>query len=260
MIVQLPNNIRSEKTSKMIISLLEELKPQLSKLLQLSNAINTYYLNHEIHNRVYEAFRTIASLSRTFKVTPIKIEYRWGSDAYLAIGKWLRWKTRWYRYGELIYEGEFFEVIRKYGNQLVPYVRRTIRSVFSELVELAKQIRIVPDFEVRLTFSPRTIIEYDLYAGTRSMSFKTFQVKGLSIKTDQPLSIELLRTDKKFSYNCITLNKKYDLHLIAQLVNEIERLYEAANKEVREAREHDLEILKKMEDLVLPFKLSKALS
>ena len=184
----------------------------------------------------------------------------WGSDAYLALGKWIRWKTRWYRYGELIYDSEFFGVIREFGDQLVPYVRRTIRTVFSELVELTKQIKIVPDFGVELTFSPRTILEYDMYADKRGLVFKTFQITGLSLETDSPLKIHFQRSDKEFHYDYITLNSPHDLHLIAQLINELEKLYEIAYAEVREAREHDQKILKRMEDLVMPYKLSKALS
>ena len=257
---QLPDNIRSEKTSKMIISLLQELTPQLSKLLELAEKINTYQLNNQIRDHVYSCFRTIVPLSRTFKVTPIKVTNAWGSDAYLAIGKWLRWKTAWYRYGELIYENEFFDVIREHGDQLVPYVRKTIRPVFAELVELTKQIKIVPDFGVQINFAPRTILEYELYSGKRGVDFKTSKVNALVIKTDSPLHIDYLDMNKKLGYDYITLNSKHDLHLIAQLINELEKLYEIAYEEVREAREHDLKILKQMEDLVMPFKLSRALS
>jgi len=258
--VQLPDNIRSEKTSKMIISLLEELRPQLNKLLKLAEKINTYQLNNQIRDHVYGCFRTIVPLSRTFKVTSIKVEHLWGYDAYLAIGKWIRWKIRWYKYGDLIYENEFFDVIREYGDQLVPYVRKTIRSIFAELVELTKQIKIVPDFGVQINFAPRTILEYELYSGKRGVDFKTSKINTLIIKTDSPLHIDYLGMNEKLGYNYITLNSKHDLHLIAQLINELEKLYEIAYEEVREARKHDLKILKRMEDLVLPFKLSRALS
>jgi len=237
----------------MIIQHLREIKPKLVFILETAEKVNTRLLENMIYSRTKFAFESLKPLRRKYTVTQIELDEGW-RPTRLAIGTWFRAKTSWYTYGRNLYT-DFIEFIIKYGDQILPHLRKSIMEDFDKLVKLTKQIKRPSDNEVIYKLPEvKKVFDYSL---SRSFRLTPLEVSAIKLETNTPSRIEIY-SNRSFSKS-FHINYYSDIHFASQFIDELVELFKLADQQVKDIREHNNAIIQQMEDVVAPYRLSKAL-
>lgn len=260
-----------------IAETLRELKPKYDKLIDLSNKINTRRLQEELLESVFGCFHSLRPLSYKYQELPqdkFKLpqdKFKSSSSYYsLTIGTWIGKKWRYQKYGSSIsYEREFFDIIRKYGSDLVKYLRRPIKDDFTKLTDLTKQTKSYDETAVSIVLTaPRKIMDYSFpycprgYYGFRSettpiegkMKLETKIIKGLGVGTHKPLEVILHET---IGNETLSINSESNVAVLEDIIDDALKLYRKADSIVGKLRQHNEAIMEQMKTIAIPWKLGK---
>jgi len=248
----------------LIIAGLRIIKPAYDFCLQTAPKINTRVLQSEMEKFVTGCFQALKPLSYDFKeVTQITEKYYGNTyTATLCIGEWLRERGVYQKYGSSIDRPEdFFNCIRRYGEYLKPHVRKPIKDVFANLVDLTKSLRPYNEILVKLEIPETEVFEhYCPYRGgdSTTVTITSMVVNAIGVRTSYPWDLLLFKSgEEEPEIRDITNQSKVSIYedIISYMVD----LYKRAEAEVSVTRKHNEEIMREMEQIVAPFKIAISL-
>jgi hypothetical protein len=237
-----------------LISTLQDLQQEMNYIMSLAE--KCYINDRAMYEKVYDMFLLLKPLSH--KLNRVKsIEY--GSEYYmLAVGRWLKLITS-DGYGfRARGQEEFFTLIRQYGEDLVPYIRQPVRSYFEQLAKLTKQLMPCGTIEV----SHEVIKEYSKVSIGTEITIKRYRTTRISVSADSPnwFYVYYVKDDNSKDYDWLHLDNISTLLGSEDLLPDIKEMYEELYKKVRPTKEHNENILKRMYEVIRPYRLARELT
>jgi len=232
-----------------IVSGIRIIKPAYNFCLQTIEKVDTTELQGILINTVYECFRTLKPLSRILrKVTTTDM----GDEIF--IGEWIRERWGYQKYGSIIRKPKTFQLMVKYGDKMKPFVRKTIASEFSELVDLTKQLQSYDDLTIELDIPPTDLCEPELDDYECTIINRVITRIGLETKCPNRILL--------WAGNVVAIERDIDdmvnVPLFEDIISYLVELYKKADDGVRQVREHNEKILAKMEEIVAPLRIAEA--
>jgi len=216
-----------------------------SHLTQSAERINTFLLNVEMECFVFNCFKAIKPLS--YKPVIVVSE----GDHAIVLGtlvglKFRRKKTRTRN------ESDLFNIIREYGAQMKPYVRRAISEEFSALVGFTSKLTPYTDVNFSVDIPPTTICKHD---ATGQFHFDPIEVDSLLVKTTWPYVVRFFKDGREVNWGDVGDPAFY---LMAEdIIEHVVRLYKHAESELPAIIERNNGIMREMERIVAPFIVAK---
>ena len=248
-----------------IIAGLRMIKPAYDFCLQTAPKINTRVLQSEMEKFVTDCFRVLKPLSYDFKevIQITETSYYGNSYSTLCIGEWLRERNVYQKYGSSIDRPEdVFNCIRKYGEYLKPHVRKPIKDVFANLVDLAKSLKPYNEVLVKIEIPETEVFEHHCpYRSDDSatVTITSMVVNAIGVKTSYPWDLLLFKSgEEKPETRDITNQSK--VSIFEDIISYMVDLYKKAEAEVSVTRKHNEEIMRRMGQMVAPFKIATALN
>jgi hypothetical protein len=237
-----------------LISTLQNLKQEMNYIMSLAE--KCHISDRAMYEKVYDMFLLLKPLSH--KLNRVKsIEY--GSGYYmLAVGKWLKLiNSNGYGF-KVSGKEELFTLIRQYGEDLVPYVRQPVRSYFEQLAKLTKQLILCDTIEV----SHEVIKEYSKISIGTEITIKRYRTTRIKVSADcsDAFYVCYVNDDNGKDHDWLRVDRLIDLLGIEDLLSDIKEMYEELYKKVRPAKEHNENILKRMEEVIRPYRLARELA
>jgi len=240
-----------------IAAVLVELMPKLSELRSLAEQVGTTKLQHELEKDVMWCFEALKPLSHRFAVVKrIPPACSYCSPTEVCVRTWVRLKKPWHKHGSIVdWPGEFFEVIREHGQDMVPHVRQPIKETFEEMVALAREL--MPYKSITVT---RTVNKYVDAPHLDPPEPRRIFVKTIKLETPLPKRVMLIGS-------CNGGRFENTIHLLSwgyvceheDLIDDLLALYRSALARVSEVREHNERIMERMRELAAPWAVEKAL-
>jgi hypothetical protein len=242
-----------------IVSGIKLIKPAYDFCLQMAKKVDTRTLQREIEYTVRDCFYALRPLcSKYQKVCDMRDAY---GNHELCIGEWFREKRgNWQKLGSPIeHTNSVFSIIKKYGDQVKPHVRKTIKKEFAELVDLAKQLQSYEDLTVKLDIPPTEVFEHDCLGGDEpSIAIESAVLIAVAIETQDPNVIFLFREGGK-EPDSRELNDEKKTPLFEDIISYLVDLFKKADAEVSKVRNHNEKIMEQMKQIVAPLKIADSL-
>jgi hypothetical protein len=221
--------------------------------------VDTRTLQREIEYTVRDCFYALRPLCPKYqKVCDMKDAY---GNHELCIGEWFREKRgSWQKLGSSIeHTNSVFSIIKKYGDQVKPHVRKTIKKEFAELVDLAKQLQSYEDLIVKLDIPPTEVFEHKCCGGDEpSMAIEPAVLTAVAIETQHPHKIFLFKEGGK-EPESRELEDESKTPLFEDIVSYLVELFKKADAQVSLVRNHNQKIMEQMKQIVAPLKIANSL-
>jgi hypothetical protein len=236
-----------------ILSGIRLIKPAYDFCLQMTKKVCTRSLQREMEKLVNHCFYTLKPLASQL-TTVERIPTSYGAREIL-IGEWMREKSSHQKLGSLISEDETYNFIRKYGEQMKPLVRKTIRTEFAQLTDLTKQLISYEDLTVKMDIPETEVTEH--YNSMEGVNIHSMIINKIGIKTSDPWHIILFQKNGKEEER--DLKEEEKAPLFEDIISYMADLFKKADAKVGQARNHNENIMKKMVDVIAPLKIAKGL-
>lgn len=232
-----------------------ELQSKINKILGMIDEIDTRKLQRELERFVFKCFSVFKPLSRKYREVCI-----YENDGYrekLCVGEWLRLKSGSQRYGSYVCrEWEFFDVVRKCGDKVKPYVRRSIREDFSGLVDLVKKLKPFSAVRFSVRFPPVKVSSVSIYSN--SLGFNSHMVSEVFLDTKYPHIVEL-RSNGKIMVEIRVNDVEYFFEL-EDVIDYVVELYLKVRDQVIAVKKHNDKVVEEMRKIVEPWMIANKLS
>ena len=250
-----------------IASRIVELQDKFKEVFALAGSVSTWELQDQMFRRVYNCFKPLKPLSYKY-IRLGKREYLcrvYGKselkpkEAYFALGRWVNVVWGYQKYGTGIHwdTEKFFFVMRAIGDEIAGLVRRPIKNDFAELVNLLKQLTPYTDLRFRKLSSVNRVYFFTSSGSWRKeLTITPLHFDSIQIETQRPYELILLREGK--TVKTFTISDKETVLAFEDLVDDAMELYKQAMRQLKPIKEKNEEILGKMEQIALPWKLTEA--
>jgi len=253
-----------------LLSRIEEIQEQYGRILHLAKQVDVSKLAEKLRKEVYRCFITLKPLRYQYKeIGSFPIQYWYENeprDRVIAIGKWIRIKYWFSKYGSPLDDDYlFFEIIRQRGNEFTKYLRRPIKNVWTELVALTKQLRpyehIIETYKLEGETKTAKVYFPWLYSSNPQIQIRPMTVQEIRIGTQKNDVVTLITPSKKVELNReeFRLTDIPSLITLEDFLDIVEGLYLKLYGKVEEVKAYNTPILKKMNDLVAPYRIARAL-
>jgi hypothetical protein len=245
-----------------IISAIERMKPTYDAVLRIVPKTHTSELMKNLLTFVWKTFEELKPLShQRRKVCLIETEsWSYGTIfTELYINEWLMRKYNWCARCSPPDEGAFFDLIRRFGDEAVPHVRRPIRETFSELVDLTKRLIPYDEIEVRAEIPRVKVARYVFpwkFSGDGSIAIIKRDVNAISVRTSWPWNLTLSGDEGEMT---IDITDESEVALFEDIIDHVFKLYREAEDKVAKIRAHNEEIMERMREAVGPWKIARAI-
>jgi hypothetical protein len=262
-----------------IVQTILALKDRYDYVLRTSIDINTGSLERDMENLVFKSFSSLRPLASDFH-NAVHILTKNGEYSYehwIAIGEFIRWKYSESGYGSNYNEGseysrgQFFNIIREYGEQLTGHVNLGKRSDFGKLVELTKSLKPYDELVVSLEVDPPIMVHGHRYEYSNE-KFDTNHfvkildrlVKVIHVRTADPKTVVLMKAEKENEHvyypEVIDIDNEAHIGVVEDLMDHLVSLYAKAYQDVAKTRSHNEPLTTEMDTLASAYKVSKCLT
>lgn len=233
-----------------ILSGVERVKPLYEEALKIMSKVSTFKLQRDLESFVFSCFEALKPLSYELRdVCSL------GYGKWLCVGEWIRIRDGSHVMGSLINQPDrLFELVREHGEHIGNFVRNVVRREFMELVRLTRRLKPYDNINVKVNI-PETVV-CEIYIGQDYIDIKPMKVRAVELETNYPQGIRLICDDGS-KYREITDSSK--IVLFEDIIGYVVELYRKADREVSIIKQHNYEILEKMSDIVMPFKVAREL-
>lgn len=235
------------------------LKPKLDELSSLIDEVNTWWLTREMTEFVYGSFQVLKPLSYRTKDTGVVCTLR-DRDVKIRVyvGRWISVKPEYASTREAVHDKEdFYHIIRSHGLEIAEYVRGRIRDDFEELAKLTSELI---EYRGRKFSIPvnRSVRNVEPRLDTMMPEVKEIHVREASIETDWSGRVVLTTDDDGRKKTILPKDMQY-LYIVEDLIDDLLDLYRKANDYVGKIKEHNRRIMKKMGNIVAPYRIASEL-
>lgn len=240
----------------------DELDGKLKYIYSTACEIDTVYLQRDLEKTVYKALESLKPLRHRYIVLPeTKFQDRiYSYTCQIAVGEWLRIKYSWQRFGSPIHNREeAFKILREHGDVIALNVRKTIREVVTQLVELTKKLTPYDHVEVSRQVNVTTRIR------ALRGEWSVFRVEKIAVGTSNPFWVRYLYEEgsgypPRADSSSFLIDRWDDVALIEDLIDDLVELYTEAKKKVMEVKAWNDKLLAEMKSLVAPYLIAKELN
>jgi len=253
-----------------LLARIEEIQEQYGRILHLAKEVDVSKLAEKLRREVYRCFIALKPLRYEYKeIGSFPIQYWYENeprDRVIAIGKWIRIKYWYSKYGSPLDDDYlFFEIIRQRGDEFTQYLRRPIKSIWTELVTLTKQLKpyehIVATHKLEREKETAKVYFPWLYSNNPQIQIRPMPVQEIMIRTEKNDVVTLITPSKtvELTREEFRLTDIPSLITLEDFLDVIEELYLDLHERVLEVKQYNTPILKKMNDLVAPYRIARAL-
>ena len=229
---------------------IQDLAEKWNRLLHLSDAVDTSRLSNEMNGRIYRHFRLFFPLRVRRATIPLP------QNESLIVGRWLSVRYHWGYVEPINHRVPFVNMIRQAGAQIAQVVRPRIRDDFAKAVDLVQQLKTFDEPQIRREFKPPLQVS-DVFV-YQKLRVESFSVYAIEIYTNTPQTPILSSTDVSGGWTSFNLRSKQSVFLVSQLYNVLTALYVEAASRLKPIIEHNKRILEQLDDLMVPYTLSKS--
>ena len=236
-----------------IAEALSNLKPYIEYIVDVASNYDAAKLQNKLENDVYTYFSSLKPLSYEHKVVCTL-----PNEAQLCVGTWLRYRAGWHRFGsEITNSSDFFEYIRKYGDSLKPQVRTPIRRDFSELVDLAKQLKPFPGSEERSLTLPKGKQAHQVYIQfDGEVEVIPIRLKSVNVSLWHPRHLSVKLDGRGYESIFLDILSPSSYVVLEDIITSVYNLYEAIKTEVSAVIKHNEPIIEKMKEIAAVWMVS----
>lgn len=191
-----------------LIKRLEELFQSINYINKMSRSFNTPTLKSHQHNFLYNIFRTLFPLDvrnhLVCKVDHSKVDfYRTTDNPELYLGRWLKLKDEYMDFVVSEYE-LCLNLFHNYGDEMIPFVRKSIGEEFKECITLLRQIKPYEELLFSKRIDPPQKLFYfshlqNLIQEPEAMDKQEILVNKILLKSSRPSEIFLLKEEDELS-------------------------------------------------------------
>mgnify|MGYP000070608139 CR=1 FL=1 len=244
------------------------LQDKFNEVFTLAGSVSTWELQDQMFRRVYHCFKALQPLSYKY-IRLGKRQYLcrvYGKselqtkEAYFAVGRWVNVVWSYQKYGTGIHWDmeKFFFVMRAIGEEVAKLVRRPIKKDFAELVKLLKELTPYTDLRFRKPVSIDRVYFFTSSGSWRKeLTVTPIFFDSIQIETQRPHDLTLLREGKPVK--TFAISDKETILAFEDLLDDAIQLYKRAFKQLKPVKEKNEEILKEMESIALPWKVTQAI-
>jgi len=232
---------------------IDELDGKLKFIYSTAREIDTSILQRDLERTVYEAFESLRPLRHRYIVLEAVYE---GHN--ITVGKWLRLKDFYQRFGSLgspiNWPERFLKIIRVTGEHIAPVVRKPIRETFTKLVELTKRLKVYDEIEVSRKVDVKTRVR------TLEGEWSVLHIREILVKTHRPDRLVYKSDDANGFYPSLLIDSWSDITMIEDLIEDMVKLYADAKAKVMEAKAYNDRLLHEIRSLASPYVVAKILT
>jgi len=233
----------------LIFQRIQSLKDKYEHCLKVANKIYAWKFYHEMLNTVYGCFQVLKPLSRE----PVTVARK--DDVEIILGEWVRKKKEWQTQGWVVNdEYSFLEVMREFGGQMKPYVRKAIAEDFSSLVDLAVKLVPYDTMEFKVDVPPTKVYRYSIYS---KINMNEVDVTALGVHTIEPLEVMLFYSENR--YVDLSLRDVETVLALEDLMDYVVKLYDLAESRIPPIIDHNNKIIEEMKKVVAPLIVAREL-
>lgn len=233
----------------LIFQRIQSLKDKYEHCLKVANKIYTKELHSEMLIFVYNCFKVLKPLSREPDVVLRK------GDTDIIIGDWISEKKRWHTRGwAVIDEYDFLEIIREFGEEIKPHVRKAISAEFASLVDLAVKLVPYSTTEFKIDIPPTKVYRCNIY---NEIDMNEVNVIALGVTTNEPLEVMLFYGEN--GYVSLKLRDVGTVLTIEDLMDHMVKLYDLAESQISPIIDHNNKIIEEMKKVVAPLIVAREL-
>lgn len=239
-----------------IATILYSLKPQIDQIMYIADKYSTSHHNRELANEVYSCFSCLKPLSHKHRI----VWYLKGGDR-LCISEWISVKPKWREKGGYVDDPErFLSCIVQYGDVLAPYVRTSIRSYFSDLVALAKQLKPYPSEERIYVIDGERVLNFVNTSWDDKLIFEQVLAKKISLHVGSLKYVSFYVQRKgKYEWIGFPVEKLASYIALEDFLDILLKIFSSIKDEVEALMEHNKPIIQKMKDVAAIWKVCKTL-
>jgi len=250
---------------KKIIEAIHRIADDYNLLLELESSSNKFILQGKMERLVNDTVRSMFPLRYNFiKLEDFKLNWRGEPDENghncLGIGSGMRAPyLKWERsYGSII--TEYYDLIRKKGEVLIPFLRRPIRSDFRELVEKTKKLKDYESFSVERELLPTEIESLKIFSGGRSLTFRKRVVHRIGVKADDPSILKIrFKEGPSFEISRIYIKNEFSVIQLEPILDDVLKLYRELNHEIQKIERWNRPLLEEIDLIRKSYVLSNKL-
>jgi len=237
------------------VSVVEGVRKLMGRLEELEElALKLYKAKAmwDVYCRVFRAFESLKPLRRGC-VEVCEFKKRFAIGAKVVVGSWFRVRAFYYRRGRLVDDAStLFEIIKHHGREVAPYVRGAVRPTFERMVELVEGIVDVNELGVRKELD----VEIRMVDRARGgwLMVPLVPVRGVEIYMADPHYVKITHSDEEWTTIKVGSWDLRSVSVIEGLFEVIRDAYLELLEEVERVRARNLELLKVIEKVCLPFR------